>query len=110
MSIFFNVWTSESVSLRLLMLVVPPVSRPTANNIANCADGKVGIESYGYIWCWDDDDDDDMNLEQQDYRPSPLSRGLISQCQPMLSMQWLLTRSWCGGGNNNDDINVPTTP
>jgi hypothetical protein len=37
-----------------------------ANNIANCADGITGIESYGYEWMWDDFDDEENHNDHND--------------------------------------------
>jgi hypothetical protein len=35
-----------------------------ANNIANCANGKSSVESYGCTWTWDDDTDEMEIVEQ----------------------------------------------
>jgi hypothetical protein len=75
----------------------------TANNIANCADGKAGVESYGYIWSWDDDDNDVVNIvvspgsEAQPRSLPTFARGFSSQCHPTTTTwHWFFTRSWCG--------------
>jgi hypothetical protein len=42
---------------------------PLANNIANCADGKRGVESYGYVWTWDDGDRPDDTTHNKEESP-----------------------------------------
>jgi hypothetical protein len=77
-----------------------------ANKIANCADGKSGVESYGYEWSWDGDDDDVVNVvvspvsQAQSRSFHPFARGFSSQCQTTLSTwQWFFTKNWCGRGD-----------
>ena len=86
-----------------------------ANNIAYCADGKSGVESYGYVWSWDDDNDDVVNAvvsPESQVQPRsfpPFIRDFSSKCHPTLATwQWFFTRNWCGSASSpehKEDIN-----
>lgn len=87
-----------------------------ANNIANCADGKSSVESYGCAWAWDDDVEDGRDTDDQGKytpqegegrrRPRNKNRPLVQDNAHKVSGLWstllFSPRNCCGGGNNDD--------
>ena len=87
-----------------------------ANNIANCADGKSSVESYGCAWVWDDDVEDGVDTDDQGKqapqggdgrRRRPRNdRPLVQDNAHKVSGVWstllFSPRNCCGGGSNDD--------
>ena len=84
-----------------------------ANNIANCADGKSSVESYGCAWTWDDDNEMDIDKPTNYTRQGDVGAGggrqrnnhrlANSKVSSLWSSLILSPGNCCGGGGDGGD-------
>ena len=88
-----------------------PLFANKANNVADCADGKTNVESYGCTWAWDDDAEDGADKNHQGGTPHVregrrrINRPMVQSSAHNISSLWssllFSPRNCCGGGSSD---------